>query len=263
MRPRHILIFCILFLISYPAAAQSSKPKLVVGIVIDQMRWDYLYRYNALYGANGFKRLLGKGFSCENTMIPYVPTYTAVGHTCIYTGSVPAITGIVGNNWFDKTTNAAVYCTDGGGATCVVADVSMCASSTSMGSVSGDTGAGVKTATGSNGQWLKIDVTENDSSLFSSVDLKVRITLDSPAGENFDLYVYMGKTKADGGGIECTTVAGSSTLATGQDVVSLGWPDKRPIGGSDDSRTLSIEVRPAGEPCDASATWTLTVLGHK
>ncbi len=112
MRPRHILIFCILFLISYPAAAQSSKPKLVVGIVIDQMRWDYLYRYNALYGANGFKRLLGKGFSCENTMIPYVPTYTAVGHTCIYTGSVPAITGIVGNNWFDKTTNAAVYCTD-------------------------------------------------------------------------------------------------------------------------------------------------------
>ena len=84
----------------------------MVGIVIDQMRWDYLYRYNALYGANGFKRLLGKGFSCENTMIPYVPTYTAVGHTCIYTGSVPAITGIVGNNWFDKTTNAAVYCTD-------------------------------------------------------------------------------------------------------------------------------------------------------
>ena len=183
---------------------------------------------------------------------------TDTGGSGADTGGSGTDTGGGDDGGTDTTTG-----TDGGGATCVVADVSMCASSTSMGSVSGDTGSGVKTATGSNGQWLKIDVTENDSSLFSSVDLKVRITLDSPAGENFDLYVYMGKTKADGGGIECTTVAGSSTLATGQDVVSLGWPDKRPIGGSDDSRTLSIEVRPAGEPCDASATWTLTVLGHR
>lgn len=91
---------------------QSTKPKLVVGIVIDQMRWDYLYRFNQLYSANGFKRLLGEGFSCENTLIPYTPTYTAPGHTCIYTGSVPAIHGIVGNSWFDKSLNANVYCTD-------------------------------------------------------------------------------------------------------------------------------------------------------
>ena len=76
------------------------------------MRWDYLYRYYDLYSANGFKRLLDKGFSCENTFIPYVPTYTAPGHTCIYTGSVPAIHGIVGNNWYDWKTNKSVYCTD-------------------------------------------------------------------------------------------------------------------------------------------------------
>lgn len=108
-----------LFLISYfllftlfTATAQVNRPKLVVGLVIDQMRWDYLYRYSDLYSANGFKRLLGQGFSCENAMIPYVPTYTAVGHTCVYTGSVPAIAGIVGNNWFDKITGRAVYCTD-------------------------------------------------------------------------------------------------------------------------------------------------------
>ena len=112
MRIRHFLILYSLFLIPYSPAAQTAKPKLVVGIVIDQMRWDYLYRYNDLYGANGIKRLLNKGFSCENTMIPYVPTYTAVGHTCVYTGSVPAYTGIVGNNWFDKTTGKGVYCTD-------------------------------------------------------------------------------------------------------------------------------------------------------
>jgi predicted AlkP superfamily pyrophosphatase or phosphodiesterase len=90
----------------------KGKPKLVVGLVIDQMRWDYLYRFNALYSEGGFKRMLKEGFSSENNFIPYVPTYTAVGHTCIYTGSVPALTGIVGNNWFDKTTGKGVYCTD-------------------------------------------------------------------------------------------------------------------------------------------------------
>ena len=91
-----------------------AKPKLVVGIVVDQMRWDYLYRFNSLYSTGGFKRMLTQGFSCENTLVPYVPTYTAPGHTCIYTGSVPAIHGIVGNNWYDKSMEASVYCTDDG-----------------------------------------------------------------------------------------------------------------------------------------------------
>jgi len=89
-----------------------AQPKLVVGIVIDQMRWDYLYRFNKLYSENGFKRMLNQGFSCENTLIPYMPTYTAPGHTCVYTGSVPAIHGIVGNGWFDKSIGDNVYCTE-------------------------------------------------------------------------------------------------------------------------------------------------------
>lgn len=89
-----------------------GKPKLVVGLVIDQMRWDYLYRYSDLYSSNGFKRMLKEGFSCENTMIPYLPTYTAPGHTCVYTGSVPAIHGIIGNNWYDRKRQKSVYCTD-------------------------------------------------------------------------------------------------------------------------------------------------------
>ncbi len=93
-------------------SAQTAKPKLVVGLVVDQMRWDYLYRFSQQYGPNGFKRLLSQGMSCENAMIPYMPTYTAVGHSTIYTGSVPAITGIVGNNWYDKTSKKNVYCTD-------------------------------------------------------------------------------------------------------------------------------------------------------
>src|SRR4051794_19952312 len=74
-----------------------SRPKLVVGIVIDQMRWDYLYRFYPLFkNDGGFKRFLNNGFSCENTFIPYTPTVTAAGHTCVYTGSVPAVHGIMG-----------------------------------------------------------------------------------------------------------------------------------------------------------------------
>lgn len=92
--------------------SKSSRPKLVVGLVIDQMRWDYLYRYQEMYGNGGFKRLLNQGYSFQNTLIPYTPTYTAPGHTCIYTGSVPAVHGIVGNNWQDVSSGQFVYCTD-------------------------------------------------------------------------------------------------------------------------------------------------------
>ncbi len=90
--------------------AEITHPKLVVGIVIDQMRWDYLYRYEKHYGEGGFKRLLNEGFSCENTQLPYVPSVTAIGHTCIYTGSVPSIHGIAGNNFIKN--GEKTYCTD-------------------------------------------------------------------------------------------------------------------------------------------------------
>ncbi len=115
----YIILFCLLAMNVFATAQQKNtvssgmeKPKLVIGLVIDQMRWDYLYRFSELYGSGGFKRLLKQGFSCENTLIPYVPTYTAVGHTCIYTGSVPAINGIIGNFWYEKSLNSTVYCTD-------------------------------------------------------------------------------------------------------------------------------------------------------
>lgn len=90
----------------------QQKPKLIIGLVVDQMRWDYLYRYNDRYSKGGFKRLLGEGFSCENTFINYLPSYTAVGHTVIFTGSIPAISGIVGNDWQDQYTGKKWYCTE-------------------------------------------------------------------------------------------------------------------------------------------------------
>jgi len=77
--------------------------------MVDQLRWDYLYRYADKYGEAGFKRLQ-KGYNCENTHIPYVPTITGPGHTCVYTGSVPAIHGIIGNEWYDRDSRSVVNC---------------------------------------------------------------------------------------------------------------------------------------------------------
>lgn len=94
------------------ATTGVERPKLVIGIVIDQMRWDFLYRYYDHYSAGGFKRLLKTGFSCENTQLNYVPSLTAIGHSSIFTGTVPAIHGIAANDWYDVQTGKNVYCTE-------------------------------------------------------------------------------------------------------------------------------------------------------
>lgn len=115
MNLKQILLLCCCILFINQTKAQSStpaRPKLVVGIVIDQMRWDYLYRFSNRYGNDGFKRLMNNGFNCQNTLIDYLPTYTAPGHTCIYTGSVPAFHGIVANDWVDVRTGKEWYCTE-------------------------------------------------------------------------------------------------------------------------------------------------------
>lgn len=97
-----------------PAGEEGlQRPKLVIGIVIDQMRWDYLYRFQPIFKANGgFKRMMGEGYSCENTLIPYTPTVTACGHTAVYTGSVPSVHGITGNAWWDNQLMRSVYCSE-------------------------------------------------------------------------------------------------------------------------------------------------------
>ncbi len=78
-----------------------AKPKLIVGIVVDQMRYDFLYRYQSKYVAGGFKRLLSEGFSCENTHYNFAPTYTGPGHAAIYSGATPSVSGIIANDWWD------------------------------------------------------------------------------------------------------------------------------------------------------------------
>jgi len=80
----------------------AAKPKLVLVIVVDQFRYDYLERFGDLFGNGGFKRLMNEGALFTNANYDYVPTYTACGHAAIFTGSVPAQNGIVGNAWFDR-----------------------------------------------------------------------------------------------------------------------------------------------------------------
>lgn len=91
---------------------KTQKPKLVVGVVIDQMRYDYLVRFQNRYGKDGFNRLLREGFSLENAHYNYIPTYTAVGHTSIYTGTTPTNHGIISNHWYDKFLKKTIYCVD-------------------------------------------------------------------------------------------------------------------------------------------------------
>lgn len=93
---------------------ENQRPKLVVGIIVDQMRYDYLTRFNSKYGNGGFKRLINDGFSLENAHFNYIPTYTAVGHSSVYTGTTPSEHGIIGNNWYDKYAKKSIYCVDDG-----------------------------------------------------------------------------------------------------------------------------------------------------
>ena len=105
-------ILLLLLLISTTAYAKeptwNERPKLVVGIVVDQMRWDYLSRYYDRFGTDGFRRLTDKGYSFNNCLINYLPTVTAIGHTSVYTGTTPAFHGICGNDFYID--GMATYC---------------------------------------------------------------------------------------------------------------------------------------------------------
>ena len=111
-----LIYFTLLFTTSittvFAQAQPTKRPKLVVGIVVDQMRYDYVYKYWNKYGNKGFKRLVSEGTFCQNTHYNYSPTVTAAGHASIFTGASPSQHGIVGNDWYNRTTKKSMYCTD-------------------------------------------------------------------------------------------------------------------------------------------------------
>ena len=87
-----------------------AQPKLIVGVVVDQMRTDYIYRYWDKYEEDGIKRIMKEGYFCKNAHFNYVPTYTGPGHASIYTGTSPMNHGIIANDWFERQTGDTVYC---------------------------------------------------------------------------------------------------------------------------------------------------------
>ncbi len=105
------LLFFLLFVTVLISQAQE-RPKLVVGIVVDQMKMEYLYRFENDFSQNGFKKLINDGYTFHNMHFNYMPTYTGPGHASIYTGTTPSTHGIVGNDWFSRKQNKSIYCTD-------------------------------------------------------------------------------------------------------------------------------------------------------
>lgn len=104
------LIFLFLLSLSYNSLFAQKQPKIIVGIVVDQMCYDYLYRFQHHFCPGGFNRFLNKGLNCRNTLYNYVPTYTGPGHASIYTGTTPSNHGIVGNEWYQSQTKTTVNC---------------------------------------------------------------------------------------------------------------------------------------------------------
>ncbi len=110
---RFFYIICLCLLFSCQSKFidnNSSSPKILVGVVVDQMRYDYLTRLSNKFSNDGFNRLINQGFNCTNNHYNYVPTVTGPGHASIATGSSPSINGIVGNNWYDRNIKQEIYC---------------------------------------------------------------------------------------------------------------------------------------------------------
>ncbi|HLT07292.1 MAG TPA: alkaline phosphatase PafA [Cyclobacteriaceae bacterium] len=89
---------------------EPNRPKLVVGIVVDQMRQEYFYKFEDRYVEGGLKRLMYEGFMMKNGHYNYIPTYTGPGHASVYTGTTPATHGIIGNDWYVRSLGKTIYC---------------------------------------------------------------------------------------------------------------------------------------------------------
>jgi len=108
-----VVVFALLLAGVAKAQTNSDQPpKLVVGIMVDQMRQEFLYRFQSKYGNGGFRRLMTEGFMLKNAHYNYAPTVTGPGHASVYTGTTPAIHGVIGNEWYDKELKKDVNCVE-------------------------------------------------------------------------------------------------------------------------------------------------------
>jgi predicted AlkP superfamily pyrophosphatase or phosphodiesterase len=112
MKNQLFLFIAFFLLTGLSAQDQPQKPKLVVGIVVDQMRQEYFYRFADRYVEDGFKRFSEQGFMMTNGHYNYIPTYTGPGHASVYTGTTPSTHGIIANNWYVRSLNRMIYCAE-------------------------------------------------------------------------------------------------------------------------------------------------------
>ncbi|MFC2118187.1 alkaline phosphatase family protein [Bacteroidota bacterium] len=109
----YILILNCLFLIintSYGQNSGYSKPKLIIGIVIDQMRYEYIYRYWNNFGEKGFKKLINNGALCTNAETGFLLNQSASSHASISTGAFPSTHGIISDEWYSRLSNKIIKC---------------------------------------------------------------------------------------------------------------------------------------------------------
>ncbi|WP_035076433.1 alkaline phosphatase PafA [Anditalea andensis] len=112
MKISSLFLIIVSVLTIHHATAQTGapKPKIVVGIVVDQMRQEYIYKFQERYADGGFNRLVREGYMMKNAHYNYIPTYTGPGHASVYTGTTPSTHGIIGNDWFVRKLNGTIYC---------------------------------------------------------------------------------------------------------------------------------------------------------
>jgi hypothetical protein len=144
----------------------------------------------------------------------------------------------------------------GGGISCNAPNA--CTSSTNLGTVSGDTGSDTLSQQGTTAEWLTVRVTENDNGPLAD-PLKMKVTLVSPPGANFDLYLYVPSSDT----LECSAVSSSSTSTSSTDTASVLFGETGTFAnGVDDSRTVTVEVRHVSGSCSPGAKWSLTLQGN-
>ena len=107
-----ILMLALITSVQLKAQNVNEKPKLVVGIVVDQMKQEYLTRFYGNFGEGGFKRFVEEGFMARNGHYNYSATNTGPGHASVYTGTTPAVHGIVNNSWYSRSLGRSVYCAE-------------------------------------------------------------------------------------------------------------------------------------------------------
>lgn len=137
------------------------------------------------------------------------------------------------------------------------ASTATCAGAMNLGSISGDTGSQKVTGTGYQSGWFSVRVTEDDSSVFGT-KLSMTAKLTSPGAANYDVFVYF---NSGNDSVECNNPSASGTTTNPVDTARISWGEGAVSNGDDDSRTVSVEVRPISGGCSAGATYTIELQG--